>query len=171
MSDSTRRIDSYRWLPRAIAEYYRGMQGKPKEPVPWTPLAKPLNRCMVAAVTTAGIYIKGEQDPFDVEREKREPTWGDPTFREIRRDVAQEEIGACHLHINNEDLLADFNIALPLRRLEELAQLGAIGRVAPRHLSFMGFQLDDTAWRETYAPRAAALLKGDGVDCVILAPA
>ena len=98
-------VDSYKWLPRSIAAYYRAMQVPREEPVPWTPLTKPLGACRVAAVTTAGVYMRSAEAPFDTEREQREPLWGDPTYRSIPRTARQADIGACHLHINNEDLL------------------------------------------------------------------
>ncbi len=164
-------MDSYRWVPRAIAEYYKALAVEREDPIPWARPAKPLSQSVVAAVTTAGIYVEGREPPFDTEREKKEPTWGDPTFRILERGVRQAQIGASHLHIDNEDILADFNIVLPIRRLEELKEEGFIGEVAPHHLSFMGFQMDNRAWRETYAPQAAKLLLDDGVDCVLLAPA
>jgi len=163
-------VDSFKWLPRSIAAYYQGMQIQREDPVPWTPLEKPLSECRVAAVTTAGIHVEGLEPPFDAEREKREPTWGDPTFRTIPADVRQERIGASHLHINNDDLLADIDVCLPVHRLHDLVASREVGSVAPRHLSFMGFQLDDREWRERYAPAAAELLRADRVDCVLLTP-
>ena len=51
---------------------------------------------------------------------------------------------------------------------------GAIGRLAPTHYSFMGFQgypHDTSAWVETYAAQVIAQLKEEGVDCVLLTPA
>ena len=80
-------IDSFKYLPRSLTGYYKSQPITRQEPVPWTPLAKPLNESRVALVTTAGIYVKGSEPPFDAEREKREPMWGDPTFRRIRREV------------------------------------------------------------------------------------
>lgn len=163
-------VDSFKWLPRSIAAFYQGMHVEREDPVPWTPLRRPVEHSRVAAVTTAGIFVAGDEPPFDIERERREPTWGDPTFRTVPRSVRQEQIGAAHLHINTEDLLADVNVCLPVHRLTELADRGEVGSVAPRHFSFMGFQLDNGAWRETYAPAVARLLVDDGVDCVLLTP-
>ena len=111
-----------------------------------------------------------QEPPFDTEREKREPAWGDPTFRRISREVKQGDIGACHLHTNNRDVLADMNIALPVQRFLELESEGIIGSLAPTSYSFMGFQMNTTEWKERYAPEAAALMKGEGVDAVILTP-
>jgi len=164
-------VDSFKYLPGSIAGYYRNLPVQREDPVPWTPLAKPLNQSRVALVTTAGIYVEGAEPPFDADREKREPMRGDPTFRRIPRDVRQEQIGASHLHINNRDLLEDVNIVLPLQRFLELESEGAIGSLAPTSYSFMGYQMNNTEWREKYAPEVAGLMKDEAVDCVLLTPA
>jgi D-proline reductase (dithiol) PrdB len=163
-------VDSFKWLPASIAGYYQNLPVEREEPVPWTPLAKPLNRCRFALVTTAGIYVQGREPPFDTEREEREPMWGDPSYRTIPRDTPQEKIGASHLHINNRDLLADVNIVLPLDRFRELEEARRIGSLAPTHYSFMGFQLNTTEWRERYAPEVAGRLRQEEVEAVFLTP-
>src|SRR3990172_2801036 len=140
-------VDSFKFLPRSIAAYYRTLPVQREEPVPFTPLAKPLSACRFALVTTAGIHQKGTEPPFDTEREKREPFWGDPTFRRIPRHVRQEEIGACHLPTNNRDVLLDMNIALPVQRFLELEAKGAIGALAPPRYSFLGYPKSTTEWR------------------------
>jgi len=163
-------VDSFKWMPASLAAMYQNMPAQREEPIPWTPLAKPLNRCRFALVTTGGIYVPGREPPFDTEREEREPTWGDPSYRTIPRDTRQDEIGACHLHINNRDILADVNIVLPLERFRELEEAGEIGSLAPTHYSFMGFQLNTAEWRERYAPAAAERLRQEEVDVVLLTP-
>jgi D-proline reductase (dithiol) PrdB len=164
-------IDSFKYLPRSLTGYYKSQPITRQEPVPWTPLAKPLNESRVALVTTAGIYVKGSAPPFDAEREKREPMWGDPTFRRIPRDVEQGQIGTSHLHINNRDIEIDVNIQLPVHRFLELEAEGRIGSLAETNLSFMGYQPNTKEWREKYGPEAAGLMKEEEVDAVLLTPA
>ena len=164
-------VDSFKYLPRSIAAYYQTLRVERADPIPWTQLSKPLNQCRFALVTTAGIYDKEREPPFDAEREKREPMWGDPTYRRIRRDVPQAQIGASHLHINNRDILADVNIVLPVNQFAELEAQGVIGSLAAVNYSFMGYQLNTSEWRERYAPEVAALMKDEAVDAVLLTPA
>jgi len=164
-------VDSFKYLPRSIAAYYQTLVVQKADPIPWMPLAKPLSKCRVAAVTTAGIYDKVADPPFDAEREKREPIWGDPTYRRIARDVRQNQIGASHLHLNHRDMLADVNTVLPLQPLAELEVEGVIGSLAQTNYSFMGYQPNTTEWRERYGPEVAGLLKDEAVDAVLLAPA
>jgi len=165
-------VDSFTWLPPSIAAYYQGLTLE-REEAPWTPLKKPIAQCRFALLTTAGLYVKSQDPPFDLEQEKREPFWGDPTYRVIPRNVRREDIGAAHLHINTEDLLQDMNIALPIRRFLELEQEGEIGSLALRHYSVMGFQgfPDNIApWRDEYGPEMAQRMKKERVDAVLLTP-
>jgi hypothetical protein len=164
-------VDSFKYLPRSIAAYYQTLVVQKADPIPWTPLTQPLSEARIALVTTAGIYVKGVEPPYDAEREKREPMWGDPTYRRIPRDVRQDQIGASHLHINNRDLLADVNTVLPVVRVAELEAEAVVGSLAETNYSFMGYQPNTGEWRERYAPEVAGLMKDEAVDAVLLAPA
>jgi D-proline reductase (dithiol) PrdB len=166
-------VDSFRYLPRILAAYYQASEQQPELPIPWTPLPRPLAACRFGLVTSGGLYRHGDE-PFDLARERREPTWGDPTYRTIPADIAQEEVAASHLHINTRDVLADLNILLPVGRFRELAARGRIGGLAAEAYSFMGYQgypADTAAWEATYGPQVAERLKAEGVDCVLLTPA
>lgn len=161
-------VDSYRFLPRSFRPIYENPQVDGTDPV-WTPFEKRLSDSRIALLTSSGMYLTDEQDSFDLERERTEPTWGDPTFRSIPQDLSR--IGLAHLHISHDDILTDPNIALPVDRLAELAEDGVIGEVAPRHLSVMGFQgASLEGWREIAAPGIIDLLHEDEVDGLILAP-
>ena len=164
-------VDSFKYLPGSIAAYYRNMAVEKADPVPWTPMTKRPSEARFALVTTAGIYVEGAEPGFDADGERRNPMWGDPTFRRIPRDVPPEGIGASHLHINNRDLKADLNIQLPVHRLAELETEGVIGSLAPTAYSFMGYQMDTREWRERYAPEVAGLMEDEAVDAVLLTPA
>jgi hypothetical protein len=72
-------------------------------------------------VTSGGLYRKGHQPPFDLERERREPTWGDPSFRTLTTNMAPEELGVSQFLINQASVLSDMNILLPIQRFRELA--------------------------------------------------
>jgi D-proline reductase (dithiol) PrdB len=164
-------VDSYAFLPRAFKAIYEAAPQFDHEPV-WAEFDKPLAEARIGLLTSAGIFLAGEQEPFDVERERREPTWGDPTLRVIPNDVEQSQVGAAHLHINTADLLTDMNVALPIGRLNEFAAEGLIGSAAPEHFSVMGFQEQGAeVWRTTTAPEIAARCHAAEIDALILAPA
>jgi D-proline reductase (dithiol) PrdB len=167
-------VDSFKYLPRIIATYYRMTAGEPELPIPWNQLPKPLEECTFGLVTTGGLYSRGVQLPFDIERERADPTWGDPTYRTLPSDIQQEDVGISHLHINTADALKDVNILLPVHRFRYLVAEGRIGGLARSAFSFMGYQgfpADTSAWRDTYVPLVASELRTEGADCVFLTPA
>ncbi len=169
-------VDDYKYLPRSFVAGYE--QPVPRaDPVPFTPLRAPLGDARIALVTTAGIWNTATDPPFDYEREQREPLWGDPSYRVLPSRIRQEQVGAGHLHINNDDLRADLNIVLPVDRLRELVAEGEVGAIAERHYSFMGFQGrgpdgggNTEAWEQRYGREVATQLRADGVDGVVLTP-
>ena len=139
------------------------------EPV-WTPFPVRLADASIAIVSSAGLSIDGEQPPFDTERERREPTWGDPTHRVIPHGCAQP-LAVNHLHVNNADVLADRNVALPMDVLDELAQEGRVGAAAPNHVSVMGYQQSGLdAWRTETAPQIIEVLRDQRTHGVVFAP-
>jgi D-proline reductase (dithiol) PrdB len=166
-------IDSYKWVPGSLASYYKALPIEKAEPIPWTPLAKTIEECRFSLVTSAGLYLKGKQEPFDLDGERKNPFWGDPTYRAIPREVKREEIGVAHLHINGSDLEADVNIVLPVHRFLELEAAGEVGSLAPTSYSFMGYQgypPKMSEWENHYGPEMVARMKEEGVDAVLLAP-
>lgn len=163
-------VDSYKWLPPSLKVFFANMQIPAPDGSPWTPWGRSLSNARIALVTTAGINVRGVDPPFDYEREQHEPMWGDPTYRVLPRDLRQDQVQTGHLHINNDDIDRDFNVAVPIARMRELEAQGIIGSLAPTNYSFMGYQPDTTEWRERYAPEVARRMKGEQVDGVLLTP-
>jgi D-proline reductase (dithiol) PrdB len=165
-------VDSFKFLPRSFRPLYEGRGAFPGEEAPvWTPFGKRLAGSRIALLTSAGFYLEHSQPPFDIGREKTHPEWGDPSWRAIPESTQPGGIGVAHLHINDEDLLADPEIALPARLLKQLADEGLVGGSVTEHVSVMGYQdhsLGD--WRSTTAPQLVAHLQGQGADGLVLAP-
>jgi len=173
MGSAGKVVDGFRFLPPSLGAWIR-RNYIPEEDfkgnIPWTPMAKPLNRATLALVTSAGISLKSDP-PFDMEREKREPLWGDRSFRMIPRGTVAQGVNVNHLHINTGYILEDINVMLPLARMAEFEQEGVIGRLADTHYSFYGFQWQNTEFiHEAIAPMADRMQK-EGVDAVLLTPA
>ena len=88
--------------------------------------------------------------------------------------IGREERGVVLAHnstnFDRTGYAADRNVAFPIDRLEELAREGALGDVAPRHLSFLGSTFELSTMRLDTGPQAARLLRSDGVDIVLLTP-
>ena len=172
MVSSDKVVDGFRFLPPSLKAWI--CQGIPEKPfigdIPWTPLQRPLNETTFSLMTSAGISMKGDL-PFDVEREKREPTWGDPTSREIPKTAREADISVNHLHINTEYIEHDINVMLPLTRFREFEAEGIIRRLAPTCYSFYGFQQDPKKLLEQTMPKVAYRMQEEGVEAVLLTPA
>ena len=164
-------IDSYRFLDFASRQVMKAWAAR-QEPgvIPFTPLAKPLRECTIALISTAGI-ARNDDQPFDQERERQDPWWGDPSFRVIRLGTTEQDVRLYHMHIDPRFGQADLDVVLPMRRLTELAEEGIIGQAAPRHYSLMGYILDPTVLVEETAPAIADRMQADDVDAVALVPA
>jgi len=163
-------IDSYRYVDFATRKIMQAWAAR-QEPgvIPFTRLRKPLRECTVALVSTAGI-ARIDDRPFDQEGERRDPWWGDPSFRRIPLGTTENDIRVYHLHIDPRFGEADLDVLLPMRRLSELAAEGVVGRPAPTHYSFMGYLLDTTELEAKTAPAIAESMRDEGVDAVVLVP-
>jgi hypothetical protein len=163
-------VDSYRFLPRSFRPLYEGRGPFLGEEQPvWAPFAGRLAASRIALLTSAGVFVPGRQASFDLDAERTRPEWGDPTWRAIPADA---EVRVAHLHINDEDLLADPEIALPRRLLASLEHEGVIGSAASEHVAVMGYQdrnLSD--WHSTTAPAIVAHLREQAANGLVLAPA
>jgi D-proline reductase (dithiol) PrdB len=128
--------------------------------IPWTPFIKDAHTACIALVTTGGVHLK--QDP---------PFMGidDASYREIPGSAQPDELSVSHPFFDAQELAQDIDALFPLTRLQELFRLGAIGRVAPRHFSFMGM-VPHWSQLEPNAKEVAECLRLDGVDAVILTP-
>ncbi len=136
------------------------------DPVPWTPLRKPLSGCRVALISSAGLVLP-DQKTFD----KSVPS-GDPSFRPIPSHVDVTTLVDAHRSesFDHTGIMEDPNLAFPIDRLRELAECGRIGSVNRRHLSFMGSIMAPGRLIRHTAPQAAQWLKEDGVDAAVLVP-
>lgn len=123
--------------------------------------APKLSEATVAVVTTAGLSHKDDASWMPADNSYRVFETGDHDVR----------LGHLSPNFDRAGIAADLNVAFPVDRLVEMAEEGVIGRVAPRHLSFMGAQ-DETmsTIRMDTGPAAAKQLKDDGVDVVLLTP-
>jgi hypothetical protein len=166
-------VDSYKFLPRSFRPFYEGRGPFPGEDEPvWAPFEKRLAESRLAVLTSAGMYLRQSQPAFDLEHEQTHPDWGDPTWRAIPASAGAADIGIAHLHINDEDLLADPEIGLPMHLLHQLARDGVIGSAVADHLAVMGFQDRRLAdWRHKTAPELVTHLRDQSADGLILAPA
>jgi hypothetical protein len=133
-------------------------------------MSKRLGDSQIALLTSAGLYVRGSHAAFDMDGERQRPEWGDPTWRAIPSSAS--DFGVAHLHINDEDVLADPEIALPRRLLSELATEKVIGGAVDSHVAVMGYQERNLRdWHSSTAPAIVSHLRSEGADALVLAPA
>ncbi|HET7419364.1 MAG TPA: hypothetical protein VFL27_03190 [Candidatus Dormibacteraeota bacterium] len=165
-------VDSFKFLPRSFRPLYEGRGPFPGEEQPvWAPFVMRLAESRIALLSSAGLYVEGDQHAFDLDGERERPEWGDPSWRPIPAK-GDGLLGVSHLHINDADLRTDPEIALPARMLRQLIDDEVVGSAAESHVAVMGYQdrrLRD--WKSTTAPAIAAHLRDQAVDGVVLAPA
>jgi len=164
-------VDSWRFLPRRLAELLRArLDAAPSvTTIPFTPLTAPLAAARIALLSTAGISCPPDP-PFDMEGERANPMWGDPSWRRIPATATAADVEVNHLHVDTSYAKQDLNVVLPLQRLTELVAAGEVGSIAPTHYSVMGYQLDATTQLTESAPAIAASMRAEHVTGAVLAP-
>ena len=137
------------------------------EPVPWTPLKKPLRDCRLLLVSSAGI-VASHQEPFD-----SAIRGGDPSIREIPVDVDVSALIETHRSkaFDHSGIRQDPNLAFPIDRLRELTDAGRIGSLNHRHLSLMGSITAPGRLIKKNIPHVIPRLIADGVDIALFIPA
>ena len=146
--------------------FLRAYRWRRIDPVPWTPLAKPLAECRLALVSSAGL-VRPEQAPFDAS-----VRGGDPSFREIPSDCDLATLVDTQRSesYDHSGVREDPNLALPIDRARELVDQHRIGSLNHRQLSFMGSITAPGRLTNRTAPEAVRALVADGVDVALLVP-
>ncbi len=136
------------------------------DPVPVTERSKPLEECVVALVSSAGLVVPGDR-PFDSDIKG-----GDWSWRTVPSDAEVQSLEEHHRSdaFDHSGIERDRNIGLPLDRLHELAAHGVIGAVAPRHVSVMGSITAPGRFQRDTVPEIVDRLTGDHVDVALLVP-
>src|SRR5260370_30420809 len=90
------------------------------EPVPWSPLRKPLADCRLALVSSAGLVLPS-QPRFD-----ESVKGGDPSFREIPVDVDVSTLLETHRSeaFDHSGMRRDASPVVPLHPLQGVAAAG-----------------------------------------------
>ena len=164
------KVDSFRYVDFATRKVLQAWMGRedPGE-IPWTPSMKPVSESRLAIVSTAGLAVRGDR-PFDVDGERRNPWWGDPSYREIPVGTRTGDVQVGHLHIDVRVVEEDLDCVLPLTRAAELQAAGELGALAPTHFSFMGYLLRPDEFLRSSVPAMIERLRSEEVEIVLLVP-
>jgi len=130
-------------------------------PSPRRRLERPIEAARVALVGTAGAFLPG-QPAFSL------GPGGDTSFREI--PAGAQKIRLAHVGYDVPRARKDPDVVFPLALLRALAADGAIGELAPRNYSYMGYVPDAEPLLCDSGPEVARRLRADGVDLVLLVP-
>jgi len=126
---------------------------------PWV-RGGPLSERRVVIVSSAGLMLRGE----------RPVTAADVRYRAIPHDAPAGDVLMSHVSVNYDrtGFQRDMNVAFPRDRLQELADAGVIGAVAPTHYATMGAV--EPEGLEAQTRELAATLNSAGVDSAVLLP-
>ena len=161
-------MDHVRYIERTRA-YYAG-QGYDKpfewahfEDVPFTPLSKPLDQCRVATVSTADVYVVGDDGAAA----------HNAFTGEVYSIPSDAPVAWLHSTMEHYDRHAthmdDIDSFLPLTRLAELAAAGRIGGVTARsHGVFTSYSKRKTL--RVDGPEILKRAREDGADVALLTP-
>lgn len=119
-------MDSYRFVSGATRRVLKAwVAGEPVREIPWTPLAKPLAACTVAAISSAGVALRDDR-PFDQQGEGDNPWWGDPSHRVLPRTATEADVRIDHLHIDPRPAPLGLRLGKPGDREGQTAVLRAL---------------------------------------------
>jgi D-proline reductase (dithiol) PrdB len=152
LTETKELYDSYGYEPYRWAE-------RP-DPPPWTPIAKPLDRCRVTLIGSGGIYRHG-QIAFH--------TKDDTSIRIISRDTDPSELRTAHFAYDQTDARHDPDCVFPLARLRELVDDGVIGGLSDA-AAFMGGIYSTRRLEAETVPRLLDHCRSQEPDLVLLVP-
>lgn len=131
---------------------------------PISVLSKPLKKCKLALITTAGLHLKADT-PFDLSLKN-----GDCSYRILPGEVRYDELTVTHKWFNHKFINSDLNSVFPIDRMREYVKCGEIQSLSEENLSFMG-HIYETAPLIKNSIKAGKYLKGFGVDIAFITPA
>jgi D-proline reductase (dithiol) PrdB len=153
-------------LWQVINERYPGSMIRKSESVPLATLAKPLQECSLALVSSCGVHLKADR-PMDVCH-----PFGDFTFRRIPSHARPHELIIHQLKYPHDDADLDINVIFPIERLQELVAEKVIGALTKNFFSFIGYNMDPETFEATVASNIArAVVEEERADIALLAPA
>jgi len=126
-----------------------------------------LSESKVAIVSSAGLYIKGEQNNFDSTIKG-----GDYSYRKIPVDVKMEQLTDGHRSksFDHSGLRSNPATGMPIPQLRSLVEEGVIGSLNHRHFSIMGSILAPGRLIKQTIPEIVKHLMSDKVDVVLFLP-
>ncbi len=153
-------------FPLQIRLFLKGYRWHRIDPIPWTPLRKPLGESKLCLVSSAGLLLPSQVTGVNLKRGE------DPTFREIPSEIDVSSLVDTQpsRSFDHAGIRSDPNLAFPIDRVRELKEQGRIGSLSRNHLSFRGTITSTRRLIQETAPAAVRKMSGDGVDVALLIP-
>lgn len=124
-----------------------------------------LRKSRLLLITSAGAYLRDEQEPFD------EPNLhGDYTLRTFSATTPFSALAYAHGHYDPTMIREDAQVGIPLDHLEGMVDAGQLGAIAPTVVSFMGYQPNSARVVEEFVPQVVSEAREAGADAALLAP-
>lgn len=136
-----------------------------QQPPPFAPFTKPLREATIAVITSGGLYVRGEQTPFDAA-----DVYGDAAIRTFPVTQPNETLDIAHDHYDHTAPEQDLRTINPAPHLLAMAQEGVIGGVYPTQISFQGYIPVWTRTLERLIPAVLDELRGKPIDGALLVP-
>jgi D-proline reductase (dithiol) PrdB len=153
-------------LPPYYRAWMRYYPWRALDPVPWTRLEKPLAECRLGLVTSAGLYRRYSDPPFE------HSLRGDPSVRWLDASTPAGEIvvGQTSDAFDHGPIERNVYQAWPVDLLQGFATEGRIGGLAPVTASFNGSMSAPGRFLRDTAPAVARRFREQEVDAVLLVP-
>jgi len=152
-------------LWQTVNERYPGSMITKEDFVELAKISKPLSESRLSFVSTAGVQPKGTL-PFDTVH----PV-GDYSFRRVPSNSKTSDLEIHQLKYPTFSAMRDLNVIFPIERLRELVAEKFIGSLTKNFFSFIGYNMDAERLERTLAEEIAEVVKAEGTDVALLAPA
>lgn len=116
-------------------------------------------------ITSAGAFLREEQEPFDEAN-----LYGDYSLRTFPSTTPFSALAYAHGHYDPAMIKEDAQVGIPLRHLEAMAAAGQLGEIAPKVVSFMGYQPDSAKVVDEFVPQVISVAREMAADAALLAP-
>lgn len=169
----------YQWNVQAYQDEVEPPNPWAYDDGPFTPMSKPLAECRLGLLTATGNYVDGDDpEPFGMKgltQETAIPLIMDfikapPQLSTIPLDTPRDKIRVRHPGYDVRAVAKDYNVGLPLDRLQEFQREGRIGELLSDAFSFVGATAQTPLLKKN-APEWAGMLKERQVDAMLLVPA
>ena len=125
-----------------------------------------LTQSRLILISTAGGYLRDEQEPFDAES-----LYGDYTLRTFPTATPLDRLAFAHTHYDRRFVEDDPQVMVPLRHLEDMVDEGRIGELATNVISFCGYQPDVGRVVDELIPAAMEIVRKEQAQAALLVPA